>query len=269
MAQPNVTRHPSVQILELGNIAFFYRPKKGILHPKSPDDLERAYFLLFPDDQQHHQNRRFNVAHGVFPTIVPGRALPEERDWAFAEDVSHDPRAIIVDLEQDINAASTSEGTRPRPWARIAGDGRYAVVRHENHTHLVYVLHQPTHLGPVQNQLEIMPEASYVLAIKRPDAPSEITLEKKPDYPPELKNKFDGHGWIPAEPTSYLDYQWTQILLIGARRNLQQELGIHLDPNTENRAEKEALQQLHQEAKEAHTRWHVDIFAPMCQETWE
>ena len=77
MANPQAQRKPHVRILETGNIAFFYRPKKAILHPKSPDDLERAYFTLFPDDQQRHQNRSFIVAHGVFPTIVPGQALPE------------------------------------------------------------------------------------------------------------------------------------------------------------------------------------------------
>jgi len=269
MAQTQMQKQPGVRVLEAGNIVFFYRPKKGVQHPKRPDDLERAYFMLFPDDQKHHQNRLLNVAHGVFPEIVPGAALPEERDWAFVEDVSHDPRAIVEDLEKDVSPATGPTGGRNRPWARIAGEGHYAIVHHEDHTHLVYFLHQPSKPGKVQKDLEIKPEASYIISVKQPFAPSEINLEDKPSYPDDLAKKFDGHGFIPAEPTSYLDYRWTQILLIGARENVEKELGITLDPNRENQAEPVALQFLRQEAQEAHTKWHVDIFEPMCQGRWE
>jgi hypothetical protein len=269
MMKPQVHGHPRVQILETGNVAFFYRPKEGILHPKSPDDLERAYFVLFPDDQQHHQNRLFIVAHGVFPAIVPGKALPEERDWAFVADVSRGPRAIVDALEKNVPGPPGPGGERARPWARIAGDGRYAIARHEDHTHLAYVLHRPQQPGEVQKALEIKPEASYVIAVKQPYAPSEIKLEEKPSYPAGLVQKFDGHGFIPAEPTDYLDYRWTQVVLIGARTDVEEELGIRLDPNAENRAEKEALRLLQQEAQEAHARWHVEIFEPLCQGRWE
>lgn len=269
MAKSAAQARPNVQNLESGNIAFFYRPKEGVLHPKSADDLERVYFMLFPDDQKHHQNRLFNVAHGVFPKIAPGVALPAERDWAFVDDVSHDPRGVVEALEKNIPAPPEPSGQRARPWARIAGDGRYAIVRHEDHTHLVYALHQPQKPGEVQQALEILPEASYVISVKQPYAPSEISLNKKPAYPEDLKKKFDGHGWIPVEPTSFLDYLWTQVLLIGAETNVQKELGITLNAAKENQAEKEALQLLHREATEAHDKWHVEIFEPMLKGKWE
>lgn len=269
MVKPQLHEQPRVQILETGNIAFFYRPKEGILHPRSPDDLERAFLMLFPDDQQNHQNRLLIVAHGVFPAIVPGAALPEERDWAFVADVSHDPRVVVDALERNIPAPAGPGEERARPWARIAGDGRYAIVRHADHTHLAYVLHEPRQPGEVQQQLQIKPEASYVIAVKQPYAPSEIQLSEKPAYPESLVKQFDGHGFIPVQPTDYLDYRWTQVLLIGARTDVEQELGIQLDPTIENQAEREALALLQQEAREAHARWHVEIFEPMCQGRWE
>ena len=269
MVKPRVQGHPNVQILEAGNVAFFYRPKEGVPHPKSPDDLERAYFMLFPDDQSHHKNRLFDVAHGVFPKIVPGIALPAERDWAFVDDVSHDPRSIVDDLEKNVAAPPRPSGQRARPWARIAGDGRYALARHGDHTHLVYFLHRPQQAGPVQQELEIKPEASYVISVKDPFMPSEITLKEKPSYPKRLTDKFDGHGWIPVDPTSFLDYRWTQVLLIGARTNVEEELGIKLDPNKENQAEQEALQLLRWESKDAEQKWHVDIFEPLIKGKWE
>lgn len=264
----NEQAQPGVELLEKGNIVFFYRPKRHIKHPKSPDDLQRAYFMLLPDDQVGHKNRLFNIAHGVFPMIVPGKALPEERDWAFVEDVSQDPKAVLDALEKEVPAPQVPPGERVRPWARAAGQGRYVIVRHEGHTHLAYWLGEPRKVGEVQKELQIEPEASYVVSVKEPYAPSEIELEQKPDYPESLRRKFDGLGWVPIDPTSFLDYQYTQILLVGARRDVEKELGIRVDPRVENRAEREVLRMLHEEEKEA-VREGVALLEPLTKGMWE
>lgn len=261
-------RKATVQVLEEGNIVFFYRPKKGVTHPKSPDDLERAYFMLIPDNQAEHRNRLFNVAHGVFPTIVPGRALPEERDWAFVQEVGRDPKSVIEDLEKEVPGPPPAPGERVRPWARAAGEGRYAIARHDDHTHLAYRLHLPERTGEVQEELQIKPEASYVISVKEPFAPSEIALEQKPSYPQALQSKFNGHGWIPVDPTHFLDFQYTQVLLLGARVDVQKELGITLDAEAENRADKEALEWLRKKEEEA-ARQGVSLLEPMEKGRWE
>lgn len=268
MAQPQVRAQPGVKILELGNVAFFYRPKKGVLHPTSPDDLERAFFMMFPDDQKKHKNRLINVAHGIFPEIIPGTARPSERDWAFVDAVSHDPRAVVDALEKNVAAPPGPSEQRARPYARVAGDGRYAIVRHEKHTDFAYFLHEPARLGTVQKQLEIKSEATYVISVKDPFVPSEIQLDQTPSYPPDLRSKFDGHSWIPCEPTSFLDYRWTQILLIGGRTDVERDLGFKLNIAEENQAAQEALDFLRQEDKEAVQRWHVDILEPLLRGQW-
>ncbi len=257
-----------VRVLEKGNILFFYRPREGILHPQGPDDLERVYFMLLPDDQEHHKNRLFNVAHGVFPAIVPGKALPEERDWAFAQDVSEQPQQVLEALEKDIPAPPEPSGQRARPWAPVAGAGRYAVVKHDDHTHLAYQLSKPEEPGEVQKALQIKAEASYILSVKEPFAPSEIELEEKPAYPSSLRRQFEGQGWIAAEPTDLLDYQWAQVLLIGARTDVEQELGIKLDAGSENAAEKQVLRLLREEEKQA-ARQGVELLEPLKQGRWE
>jgi hypothetical protein len=265
MAQESV---PGTQILEQGNIVFFYRPKKGVAHPQSPDDLERVYFVLLPDDQATHKNRLFNVAHGVLPAIVPGKALPEERDWAFVQEASGDPREVLEELEKERPAPPPVPGERVRPWARAAGEGRYVISKHQDHTHLAYRLQSPERPGEVQEELQIKPEASYIISIKEPYAPSEIALERKPDYPPALRAKFDGLGWVAADPTDFLDYPYTQVLLVGAGTNVQQELGIHIDASEENRGERALLQHLQQEEKEA-ARQGVSILEPLRAGRWE
>lgn len=265
---PQEQPRPGVEVLEKGNIAFFYRPKKGVQHPKGADDLERAYFMLLPDDQRTHKNRLLNVAHGAFPQIVPGVSLPEERDWAFVEDASRDPKEVLEALEKNIPAPPTPTGERARPWARIAGEGRYVIARHQDHTHLAYRLAEPEKAGQVQKELQIKPEASYIISVKEPTAPSEIRLDKTPDYPQELRRKFDGLGWVPAEPTSFLDYAYTQILLVGAETNIQKELGISLRAGEENKAEKQVLETLRKEEKEA-AQQGVSILEPLEKGRWE
>jgi len=258
----------AVQVLEKGNIVFFYRPKEGVLHPRSPDDLERVYLMLLPDDQTHHRNRVLNVTHGVFPMIVPGKALPEERDWAFVQDVSQDPKKVLEDLQKNISAPPEPSGQRARPWARPAGQGRYEIVEHDKHTHLAYRLSQPTKPGEVQAELQVKPEASYVISVKEPYAPSEIALSEKPSYPESLRNKFDGHGWIPLDPTDFLDYRWTQVLLIGARANVEKELGIKLSAAAENKAEREVLEVLRKEAKQAEKQG-ISLLEPLKEGQWQ
>jgi hypothetical protein len=259
---------PAVEPLERGNIVFFYRPKRHVEHPKSPEELQRVYFILLPDDQVGHKNRLFNVAHGVFPTIVPGKAVPEERDWAFVEDASQDPKAVLDALEKEVRAPQVPPGERVRPWARAAGQGRYAIARHEDHTHLAYWLGEPHKVGEVQKELQIRPEASYVISVKEPFAPSEIELEEKPSYPQHLRNKFDGHGWIPADPTSFLDYQYTQVLLVGARVDVEKELGFSLDARVENKAEKQVFKMLREEGREA-AEQGVALLEPLTEGMWE
>lgn len=259
---------PQVQVLEEGNIIFFYRPKKGVAHPQSPEDLERVYFMLLPDDQAAHKNRLFNVAHGVFPAIVPGKALPEERDWAFVQDVSSDPRQVLDALEKERPAPPPAPGERVRPWARAAGEGRYALTKHQDHTHLAYWLHRPPAAGEVQKELQIKPQASYIISVKEPYAPSIIRLDRRPDYPQHLRARFDGYGWIPIEPTEFLDYPYTQVLLVGAETDVRKELGLALDAAEENKADRAVLEMLEKEEKEAE-RQGVSILEPLIQGRWE
>ncbi len=258
----------AVQVLEKGNIVFFYRPKKGVDHPQSPDDLERVYFMLLPDEQATHKSRLFNVAHGTLPAIVPGKALPEERNWAFVQEAHADPRRVLEALEKERPAPPPAPGERVRPWARAAGEGRYAISRHQDHTHLAYWLHRPERTGEVQKELEIRPQASYIISVKEPYAPSEIPLDKKPDYPASLRARFDGHGWVAAEPTEFFDYAYTQVLLIGAEADVQKELGLTLDASVENRASEAVLQMLEKEEREA-ARQGVSILEPLREGRWE
>ena len=69
-------------------------------------------------------------------------------------------------------------------------------------------------------------------------------------------------------PTDFLDYKYTQILLIGARTDVQKELGITLDAERENAAAKAVFEMLHEDAQHAKA-YGVDLLEPLVQGHWE
>ena len=94
------------------------------------------------------------------------------------------------------------------------------IVRHADHTHLSYELFAPRDLGPVQEDLHVQPQATYILAVKNParrpppglDAPD---LEEA-RLPPELAHRFRGRRYAPADPPAFLDHEGTEFILIAA-----------------------------------------------------
>ncbi|MCU1261235.1 MAG: hypothetical protein JWO80_4120 [Bryobacterales bacterium] len=232
-------------VLERGNIYFFYRPR---VHPpgeepppRGLDDIERSYIVL------HAKGRN------MYRLILIGRKrLPDigkrEKEWAFVYKASRTPREIEEDLrEQDYE--TKTQGERVRPAARPAGEGVYALVRHEDHTHLAYALSLPKTPGPVQKALQIEREASYVASVKNPEAPSPpeagLPPEEAANYPEHLQEKFRGRRFLPVDPPELLDYPGAQILLVGASADIRSELGLDLHPERETERNAEIFRDLH------------------------
>jgi hypothetical protein len=101
-------------------------------------------------------------------------------------------------LERETYRTRT-RGERAQPEARPAGEGRYALVRHDDHTHLAYELELPTKPRDVQQELDIEPQASYVIAVKNPQAGSPtavgLSRDRKAQLPESLQERF-----VHAEP---------------------------------------------------------------------
>ena len=128
--------------------------------------------------------------------------------------------------------------------ALLAGEGKYAIVKHDNHIEQAYVLELPKVPGPVcKKEFGIKKEASYIISVKNPniEIPGFAVFEKrKPKYPAKIKEAFGDRRWINVENPDILNYENTQVLLIGAKQgNVEKELGIELneEKETENTAE--------------------------------
>lgn len=246
-------------VLERGNIYFFYRPRvespeehdrhveAGEPDAEGLEDIQRFYMVLSP-----HGKKRYRLF------LIGQKKLPEVRNggqkyWAFVDKVSKAATGVEDELDSFTYPTKT-RGKRYLPAARPAGEGVYAIARHDDHTHLAYALELPEKPGAVQRELNIEDEASYVFSIKNPEKPSPpgagLGKDRQAEYPKRLKERFRDRRFIEADPPDFLDYEGTTCLLIGADEDVSEELGIELEPQKETIERAEIFNDLRVEKSE-------------------
>jgi hypothetical protein len=128
-------------------------------------------------------------------------------------------------------------------------EGAYALARHGDHTHLAYRLEppdgrgappagRPMRAGAAQQELNIEPEASYIISVKNPRVPTPTGVGRpRPaapvNLPDELQDRFRGRRFIPVDPPDFLDQPGVEFILIAAARDAAEELGLDLDAYVE------------------------------------
>jgi hypothetical protein len=218
------------QILEKGEIYFIYAPKVQEEKVMGFSGVERFYLVMHPKDQDLF--RMIIVGHKKLPPITQ----KGEAYWGFVDKIGH--RVEEIEDEFDPGKYQTkTRGERFRGPGRPAGEGVYALARHDNHEHLIYALELPEKLGPVQKDLNIEKSGSYILSVKNPDQPTPrgVGLEESQEarYPQSLQSKFDTRKFISQDSPEFLNYEGTQVLFISAAQDYFKELGIKLEPEKE------------------------------------
>lgn len=229
MAQVKSHRDP---LLERGDIYFLYRPRVETQEAHGLKDVERFYMLLQPRDQS------------LYRLIVIGRKrLPDpsehNRFWAFVWRVFTDRDALVQELGPQEYQTKT-RSLRHVPPARPAAEGSYAIGRHDDHTHLAYVIELPARQGPVARELNIERKASYIIAVRNPESPRPPNTGIDPDYaarfPEYLQKKLAGRKFLPVDPPDFLNHEGAELILVGASEDPERELGIELKANCEEHA---------------------------------
>lgn len=248
------------KILERGDLYFFYRPRLEAATPAGLDDVARFYFVLKPRGRRIY--RLLVVGEKRLPSVTRDG---NRRSWAFVWRVGREPREIEDELDPDRYVTRT-RGERIVPPARPAGEAVYAIVRHDDHTHLAYALELPREPGEVQRVLNIEPEASHVVAVRNPEVPAPpgvgLQADRPAAYPPDLLARFRGRRFAALDPPAFLDHENAEIVLIGAARDVRQELGIELDPEVEDERDADIFRDLRLER----TRHPV---GPLFEGRWE
>ncbi|HEX9400353.1 MAG TPA: hypothetical protein VF912_09610 [Anaeromyxobacter sp.] len=221
------------EVLERGDIYFFYRPRvrapEGAPEDEArgPEDVQRFFIILSARDKDLY--RRIVVGRKKLPDVTG------ERFWGFVDQVARHPEPVREELGPERYETAT-RGERFQPGARPAGEGVYAIVRHDDHSHLAYQLELPEERGDVQRDLEIKPKASYVVVVKNPEAATPpgagLPERQKAELPGRMQEQFRGRKFMQAEP-QLLDHEGAEVILIGADEDVPGELGIELHPERE------------------------------------
>jgi hypothetical protein len=241
---------PEAETLERGNIYFAYRPKVSEpgeeVRVKGLGEVERTYIILSVIGRRMY--RRIVVGRKKLPDVEGGG----ERFWGVVDLVGGNPEKIEDELDEEVYGTKT-RGERKMPAARPAGEGVYRIVAHGNHTHLIYALELPKKPGPVQKELNIEPEASYIISVKNPEkgSPPQAGLSRgqKVDYPKHLQEKFASRRFINAEP-ELLDHEGAEVVLVGAREDPERELDLKLHPQSESEWTADIFKDLRMEKSE-------------------
>jgi len=215
--------HEGLEVMESGNIYFFYRKKVDTKKAFSLDDVQKLYVLLWPKmDKDHHK-------HPLRLITLSKKKLPEiskhGKYWAFITKVAPSVSDIHKDLDP-FNYVTKTLGERHIEGAVPIGEGVYDIINSKKHTHLAYVLHMPHDIGPVQKAFNIEPEGSYVISVKNPKGAASFMSKgrSQAEYPKELQDVFENRKWNKACPITLLDRENVELLIIGASKDLAEEM---------------------------------------------
>src|SRR5919206_796673 len=234
------------EILEQGDIYFFYRPKKGAEEVKGIEDVRRFFMVTAPEEEEENNNKRsrlyrlFIIGKKSLPEVRKTEARASERYWARVGGIFKEPDELTKEL--------LSDEFRKGDAARPVGEGKYAIVKHhQNHTELAYILEMPKQPGEAQEELGIEKEASYIVSVINPkksaasavpEGGSYPSTEEIPMYSEEILKEFNDSDIFVSltRDTRFIDYRNAQILLIGAREGrdiIKHDIGIEISDEEE------------------------------------
>lgn len=153
------------ELPEFGDLFFLYTPKPGVSPVRGPGDVYELAIVLSPDADR--PRRLLVVPERRLPEpALPGRAAGQPVVAAVVA-ARERPEELVELFEL---RAQTAPGATagPLPTARPCGEGRYAIVGHQDHTHFAYALELPVDLGSVQRDLGLAREASYRATVRVP-----------------------------------------------------------------------------------------------------
>lgn len=231
-----------VETLEQGHIYFFYRPRVEEKEPEGAEDVQRLSLVIHPYDKARY--RLVQIGRRRLPDPEQGGRA---RFWGFVDSVANRPEKTEKALQERTYKTKT-RGERHTPAARPAGEGVYRILRHDDHTHLVYALELPRKPAEVQQELNIEEDASYIISIKNPEAGSPrsagLSEGQQAKYPKKLQEVFRGRKFSECDPPDFLDKPGTEFLLIRASEDMTDELGIRLDTDRETRSKADIFKDL-------------------------
>lgn len=246
-----------ISVLCKGNIYFFYRPKVEHAEAHQLEDVQHFFMVLKPE----------NIGQYIL-IIVGKKRLPKEEEtksnFAFIEKIFKKTE----DLSEAFKAQEYSTSTRRKRTlapVRAVGEGQFALVHHEQHSHLIYRLRSPEKVGHVQEDFHLQEKGDYIISVKNPEQPSPsyvgLSPKEKARYPKKLQERFGDKKFIPLNSEEFLNYEGAEFLLTSkAAPSLTEK-----DPSLQN-----CLEEIPEEEITTHfkTLKTPESLVPLFQKKW-
>ena len=189
-----------VEVLERGDIAFWYRPRVQAAGALVHTPGVQSFFFVLSTGGRH---RRLRIGRKRMPSPTG------QRFWVRVERVGSFRRAVGDQLE-DEHYRTKTRGDRFQPGARPIAQGCYALVRHDDHIHLV---HRVEHVERPEELTEeiAVPEASSLI----------VLFERTP------RTKAT---WTTAGSIDLLDEEGAEVVLVGVDDEPEDALGVDIVP---------------------------------------
>jgi hypothetical protein len=246
-------------VLERGDIFFFYRPDVEQESPNRLLDVRRFHIVLRPEGRD--VLRLITIGRKTLPSSDDG----DRNHWGFVDRVFRNPQELREALSGAAYETET-RGERHLPQARPAGEGVYALARAGRSSVLAYILELPEQPGEVQRAFHIEHEGQFVLSIKNPEAarPAGIGLDegRRAEFPEELMERFGARKWIAADPPEFLDYEGAELVLIGGDDLQGQDASLGLEPEAKDQRNAEVFEVLKMDRSDRTSR-------PLFEGAWE
>ncbi|XP_040377293.1 uncharacterized protein LOC102702821 [Oryza brachyantha] len=267
--RPKVGKHEARSPDDVQRMYVVLRPEaaadgRAVEEKQAPDSGKEGH-----KKQQHGDGGEGEGGHGkeevdmeerpLLRLIVMGKkSLPDPAErrrpyWGYVELVTTDVNHIKDVLKEEEYGTAT-RGTRRRAAARALGEGVYRILKHDSghrrvHTHLVYKLELPAparrrdgEAGEPQEAMNVEPEASYLIQIKNPEQRGGgggggfrgLQSKRRAAFPAHLQGRFGSSSrYAPADPPDLLNYEGCEFLLIAASDDVEGELGLELETETD------------------------------------
>ena len=206
------------ETFETGRITFVARPRvepADAAPAPHARGVQKLALLLRPE---HGEGRRIAIGKRRMPGV--GR---RDREWAFVERVG----GSLMDGLGPKTYDTKTRGRRYQPGAYVVASGRYALVGHDDHTHLDWTL-ASDEAG--DRDLEIGREGSVVVLVFNPivkwareatvryggDPDDPAPFGEPSIFPDALQARFEGKRFGALRP-EHLDHEGAELVLTGAR----------------------------------------------------
>lgn len=238
------------EVIERGDIFFFYRPRAFVEHVRGLSDVQRLYIILSPKCGPH---RLIALGQPQLP-----EKSPDDAAWGIVMQVAENQEVVRNALEAGTAAGKLSGhgGVEAGP-ARPAGEGRYEISTKNGESTLAYALELPEALGPVQAQLRIQRKGGFRVESKTPllaYPPGFLDPQERRPFPVDALEKLGEPNWHKMSKPDLLNHRGIPILFHSVEEQPLEEITRRVDPEKTTWEDADLFRELGETRRHGDTR---------------